>query len=87
VLEGIRLLAESEGLFAETAGGTVVAAARRLAASAAFDDGQPVVLLITGQGLKTVETLADRRPFAAVLDGKLAEFEAFWERREAAVPA
>ena len=41
VLEGIRLLAETEGLFAETAGGTVVAAARRLAEAGAFADGRP----------------------------------------------
>jgi threonine synthase len=83
-LEGIRLLAESEGLFSETAGGTVVAAARRLAAGGAFQDGEPVVLLITGHGLKTVEQLADRAPFAAVIDGKLGEFEAFWAERETA---
>ena len=54
---------ETEGLFAETAGGTVVAAARRLAEGGAFDDGAPVVLLITGHGLKTVEHLAGRPAF------------------------
>jgi threonine synthase len=85
VLEGIRLLAECEGLFAETAGGTVVAAAQRLAQAGAFADGRPVVLLITGQGLKTVAQLAERTPFAAVIDGRLGEFEAFWSER-AAVP-
>jgi threonine synthase len=86
VLDGIRLLAETEGLFAETAGGTVVAAARRLAEGGAFVDGEPVVLLITGHGLKTVEHLAGRPQFSTVIDGKLSEFEAFWaDRPEAAV--
>jgi threonine synthase len=86
VLDGIRLLAETEGLFAETAGGTVVAAARRLAEAGAFADGEPVVLLITGHGLKTVEHLAGRPQFSTVIDGKLSEFEAFWaDRPEAAV--
>ncbi len=86
VLDGIRLLAETEGLFAETAGGTVVAAARRLAEGGAFADGEPVVLLITGHGLKTVEHLAGRPQFSTVIDGKLSEFEAFWaDRPEAAV--
>jgi threonine synthase len=80
VLEAIRLLAETEGLFTETAGGTVVAAAQRLAAAGAFADGRRVVLLITGHGLKTVESLSGA-PFAAVIDGKLAEFEAFWAER------
>ncbi len=84
VLDGIRLLAETEGLFAETAGGTVVAATRRLAAAGAFADGEPVVALITGHGLKTAEHLADRAPFATVIDGKLGEFEAFWAERSRA---
>jgi threonine synthase len=84
VLEGIKLLAETEGLFAETAGGTVVSAARRLAQDGAFADGRPVVLLITGHGLKTVESLMEARPFDVVIDGKLAEFETFWAERGAA---
>jgi threonine synthase len=84
VLEGIRLLAETEGLFAETAGGTVVSAARRLAEGGAFADGKRVVLLITGHGLKTVESLMEARPFDTVIDGKLAEFETFWAERGAA---
>ena len=62
MLDGIRLLAETEGLFAETAGGVVVASARRLAEAGAFADGEPVVLLITGHGLKTVEALPGHAP-------------------------
>jgi threonine synthase len=83
VLDGIRLLAETEGLFTETAGGTVIAATKRLAAQGAFADGAPVVLLVTGHGLKTVEHLAERNPFTTVIDGRLADFEAFWESRTA----
>ena len=83
VLDGIRLLAETEGLFAETAGGTVVASARRLAEGGAFADEGPVVLLITGHGLKTVDALREGSPFAGVIDGKLDSFEAFWARRGA----
>jgi threonine synthase len=82
VLAGVRLLAETEGLFAETAGGTVVAAARRLAAAGAFSDGRAVVLLITGHGLKTAESLSCGQAFDVVIDGKLDEFEAFWEEAE-----
>jgi threonine synthase len=81
-LAGIRLLAETEGLFAETAGGTVVAAAKRLAEGGAFADGRRVVLLVTGHGLKTAESLAGAPPFATVIDGKIEEFETFWAERE-----
>src|SRR5437667_7606409 len=84
VVDGIRLLAETEGLFAETAGGTVVASARRLAQAGAFADGAPVVLQISGQGMKTVEALQGRPPFAAVIDGRLADFEAFWNQHGSA---
>src|SRR2546422_4215023 len=78
VVQGMRLLAETEGLFAETAGGTVVASARRLAQAGAFVDGEPVVLQSSGQGMKAVEALQGSPPFAAVIDGRLADFEAFW---------
>ena len=87
VIEAIRLLAQTEGLFTETAGGTVVAAAQRLARDGAFADDQPVVLLLTGHGLKTVEALGGS-PFSILIDGKLAEFETFWAERDgAATPA
>ncbi|HUG54094.1 MAG TPA: threonine synthase [Vicinamibacteria bacterium] len=84
VIDAMRLLAQSEGLFAETAGGTVVAAARRLARDGAFAGGGSVVLLITGHGLKTVEALAGQPPFSTVIDGRLAEFEEFWSAQEEA---
>jgi threonine synthase len=83
VLDGIRLLAETEGLFAETAGGTVVATARKLAEGGAFAEPGPVVLLITGHGLKTVDALRGTPPFATVIDGSLDSFEAFWQGRAA----
>jgi threonine synthase len=81
VIDAMRLLARTEGLFGETAGGTVVAAARRLAQAGAFADGGSVVLLVTGHGLKTVEALADKTPFSTVIDGRLEEFEEFWSAR------
>jgi threonine synthase len=75
----VRLLAETEGVFTEAAGGLVVAAAQRLARDGAFADGRPVVLVLTGHGLKTAEVLA-RAPDAR-LDGSLASFESFWAKR------
>ena len=80
-VEALRHLARTEGLLAETAGGTVVAAARRLAAGGAFTDGRPVVLVITGHGLKTTDTLEADVPRAVTIDGTLEAFDAFWRER------
>jgi threonine synthase len=76
---GVRLLAETEGLLVEAAGGLVVAAAGRLAREGAFADGRPVALVITGHGAKTLEQLPPRLPDAR-LEGSLASFEEYWSK-------
>ena len=58
VIAGIRLLARTEGIFAETAGGVTIATLAKLAASGAIRPDERVVALVTGHGLKTVEALA-----------------------------
>ena len=58
IVEGIRLLAETEGLFAETAGGVTVATLRQLLASGAVDADAETVLYNTGDGLKTLDAVA-----------------------------
>lgn len=60
IVDGIRLLASTEGIFAETAGGVTIASLRKLAQSGALSGKGPVVALITGMGLKTAEVLTDR---------------------------
>ena len=57
VLDGIRLLARTEGIFAETAGGVTIATLARLAAQGVIRPDERVVAMITGHGLKTVEAL------------------------------
>ena len=59
VLDGIRLLARTEGIFAETAGGVTIATLAKLAAEGVIRSDERVVAMITGHGLKTVEALAD----------------------------
>ena len=59
VVEGIRLLAETEGVFAETAGGVTVAVLRKLLAAGALDPTKETVLINTGDGLKTLDAVAD----------------------------
>jgi threonine synthase len=58
IIEGIRLLARTEGMFAETAGGVTVAVLRELLAEGAIDPGAETVLLNTGDGLKTLDAIS-----------------------------
>jgi threonine synthase len=58
VVEGIRLLARTEGVFAETAGGVTVATAKKLLAEGTLDPDAETVLLITGDGLKTLDAVS-----------------------------
>jgi len=57
VVEGIRLLARTEGIFTETAGGVTVATAKKLVETGKLDPDAETVLLITGDGLKTLEAV------------------------------
>jgi len=59
IVAGMKLLAQSEGIFAEAAGGVVVAGLKKLAASGAIRKGELTVAFITGAGLKTPEAVAD----------------------------
>ena len=58
IVEGIRLLASTEGLFAETAGGVTVATLKQLLERGEIDPDAETVLLITGDGLKTLDAVA-----------------------------
>src|SRR5919112_46094 len=60
VVEGIRLLARTEGVFAETAGGVTVATAKKLVETGQLDPDAETVLLITGDGLKTLDAVSGR---------------------------
>src|SRR5205085_10170426 len=59
VIEGIRLLGRTEGIFTETAGGVTVAVTRKLTEQGRFGENDVVVIAITGNGLKTQEAVAD----------------------------
>jgi threonine synthase len=67
VVDAIRLLARTEGIFAETAGGVTVATARKLLAAGKLDPDAETVLLSTGDGLKTLDAVAAvARPTATI---------------------
>jgi threonine synthase len=82
IVAGIRLLAETTGVFAETAGGVTVAAARRLAQAGRLRPEDEVVLCITGNGLKTIEAVRGDLPEAPVIAPKLRELVALVERTQ-----
>ncbi len=73
IVAGIQLLAETTGVFTETAGGTVVAGALALAKSGRFSPEDEVVLCITGHGLKTLEALDGVLPEAPAIAPSLRE--------------
>jgi threonine synthase len=75
VVEGMRLLAETEGLFAETAGGVTVAVARKLMRLGRLNPQESIVLAITGNGLKTLGAVTDELKAAEVIRPRLADFE------------
>jgi threonine synthase len=76
IVAGMRLLAETEGIFTETAGGVTVAGAQRLVAEGAIGRGESVVLCITGQGLKTTDPLIAELPRPPVIGPRLSELAA-----------
>jgi threonine synthase len=76
IREGIRLLAECEGIFAETAGGVTVGVAKKLIASGKIPSNDSAVLCVTGNGLKTLDALNGTLGHPREIKPSLREFEA-----------
>jgi len=77
VIDSIRLLAETEGIFTETAGGVTVGTARKLYRQDRILPEETTVLCITGNGLKTTDVLAGIYETERAIAPKLTEFEAY----------
>ena len=60
IVEGIKLLAETEGIFAETAGGVTIGCLKKMVASGFIRRDEETVAVISGGGLKTIEAVADK---------------------------
>jgi threonine synthase len=75
IREGIRLLAECEGIFAETAGGVTVGVAKKLIAQGKIPAGDSAVLCITGNGLKTLDAVAGYAGETREIRPSLRDFE------------
>jgi threonine synthase len=83
IRDGIRLLAETTGIFTETAGGVTIATLRKLAEAGRIDPAERVVAVITGEGLKTLDTTRESFRMTEI-DPTIASFEA---SAEVAAPA
>jgi threonine synthase len=75
IIEGIKLLARTEGIFAETAGGVTIACLKKLAESGTLDHDAVTVAYITGTGLKTQEAVADHLNSVTVIQPNMEAFE------------
>jgi threonine synthase len=77
LIAAIQLLAETEGIFTETAGGVTVGCASKLYRQERIAPDETTVLCITGNGLKTTDVLANRYETQEPIRPKLADFESF----------
>ncbi len=75
IVRAMRLLAETEGIFTETAGGVTLGATIQLIERGAIGKDESVVICSTGQGLKTMDALAPELPAPRVIAPKLSEFD------------
>lgn len=80
IIDGIKLLAETEGIFTETAGGTTVAVLKKLVEAGKIDPEETTVVYITGNGLKTQEAVQGYIGEPLTIEAKLDSFERAIER-------
>jgi threonine synthase len=75
LVEGIQLLAETEGIFTETAGGVTVAVARKLIEQGRIPPDESVVISITGNGLKTQEAVVNHLRERSIIEADADQFD------------
>jgi threonine synthase len=83
IVEAIRLLAETEGIFTEPAGGTTLAAAIDLVERGVIPRNESIVVCVTGNGYKTAEVVADTVTRPVRLTRAFKDFESWHESRAA----
>jgi threonine synthase len=87
IIDAMKLLAETEGIWTETAGGVTLAVAQKLIEQGRIDRDESIVVCITGNGLKTQEPLLERMPKPVVIKPTLENFEAVLESLSPALAA
>jgi len=84
IVDAIKLLARTEGIWTEPAGGTTLAVTMKLIAQGRIPRNESIVVSITGNGLKTLEVVQNELQPPRVIDPKLSEFDALLEENKAA---
>jgi len=79
IIEGIKLLASTEGIFTETAGGVTIAVTKKLIEQGVLPKDESIVVSITGNGLKTQEAIVDDVSEPHVIGANLEEFEELYD--------
>ena len=87
IVKSIQLLAETEGIFAETAGGVTTGVAEKLVREGRIRSDETTVVCITGNGLKTTDAIVADYPATEAIAPKLEAFEAYLDGQLAAVKA
>ncbi len=80
IVEGIQLLARTEGIFTEPAGGTTVAVAKKLIEQGRIPRDESIVISVTGNGYKTLEAVLGRVDQPLRINARLAEFDELYSR-------
>jgi len=83
IIDAIRLLAETEGIFTEPAGGTTLAATIDLVQRGVIGQDESVVVCVTGNGYKTAEVVSGKLVEPVRLSRAFKEFESWWDSRQA----
>src|SRR5712692_8320685 len=87
IVEAIQFLAESEGIFAETAGGVTAGVTQKLVREGRIGSDETTVVCITGNGLKTTDAIAAEFPVTEAIAPRLDAFEAYLESQLPATAA
>jgi threonine synthase len=87
IVDAIKLLAETEGIFTETAGGVTAGVARKLITQNRIKPEETTVVCITGNGLKTTDAIAAEFPATEAIAPRLEAFEAYLDAQIGATAA
>ena len=79
VVTNIRRLARTEGIFGETAGGVTVGVTAKLVADGVLDPSAETVIINSGDGLKTLDAVADQVGPKTTIPPRFDAFKEFWE--------
>ena len=81
LVEGIKLLARTEGIFTETAGGVTVAVTKKLIEQGKIPKDESIVISVTGNGLKTQEAVLNKLDVPRIINPSLPNLTPLWMRK------